>query len=200
MQPPKEQRRRSTRSLRATRVASPPPALTPAKAEKPTEPCEIDPEMQLRILSLEALAHTADHYTLLGVARDADKKDIKRAYCALASKMHPDRFFGKKLGHIRTPLDRLFIRLTEANDDASTAERAANALRVSNGDLRLAATLAEQAVNADEKNLEYRITLGEVHLAAGFVVRAAAEVETALRQAPQNPRARFLDARVKAKS
>ena len=402
MQPTKEPRRRSTRSLRAARVASPPPALAPEKAEK-TEPCEIDPEMQLRILSLEALAFTADYYTLLGVARDADRKDIKRAYFALASKLHPDRFFGKKLGHVRVPLERLFVRLTEANDmlgtkarraeydatlapesprrskrpeamvdgpqtariskrpavmddapriskrpgametprsskrpaamaaetprptkrpsrrmsramraveapkptavpddkfrrlqaagkmlaaqarsapivvageerlrandiigaannfrlaleifddadvrkkldaidghsrdlrhdasiararicergerwgdaaehyiranqaraDAATAERAANALRISNGDLRLAATLAEQAVNADESNVEYRITLGEVYLASGFNVRAASEIETVISRAPQNARARALEARIKARS
>lgn len=410
-------RRRSTRSLRAARVASPPPA------SKPVEPCELDALVQDRILSLEKLSTTVDHYTLLGVARDADRKDIKRAYFALAAELHPDRFFGKKLGHVRAPLDRLFVRLTEANDtlgknvtraeydallpplrprisrppkaptkappsmdtgrrtkappsmdagsktkappsldgrrtkappsmetgrrtkappsmpeprvskappsmpkrtssrrmskamravtpppapakpgagpdekfqrlqqaakmlaaqtraeplvraaeerlkandivgaannfrlalgifedpdvrrkleaidahskdirhdasvararlaergerwaeaadhylrahqarpDAATAERAANALRIANGDLKLAASLAEQALAKDERSIDYRLTLAEVYFTGGFAVRAAGEVETILARDPQNPRAKLLDQRLK---
>ncbi|RUM53218.1 MAG: molecular chaperone DnaJ, partial [Marinomonas sp.] len=32
-----------------------------------------------------------DYYEVLGVAKDADKKDIKKAYRSLANKYHPDK-------------------------------------------------------------------------------------------------------------
>src|SRR5262249_22828767 len=57
-----------------------------------------------------------DHYALLEVARDADKKAIKRAYYAFASRYHPDRFFRKRLGTYRAQMEAIFARGTTAHD------------------------------------------------------------------------------------
>lgn len=78
--------------------------------------CELDDVTRARITDLEAKLDELDHYALLDITRDADKKTVKRAYFALASKFHPDRFFGKKLGPVRVPLERIFDRLTTAHD------------------------------------------------------------------------------------
>lgn len=370
--PPEQKKRRSTRSMKAQH-----PAIAPPPVE---EVCEIDEEMQEKIHEMDAKLRTASFYELLGVERDADRKEIKRAYFALAAVFHPDRFFGKKLGPLRPVLERVFVRLTEANDalgsrqrreaydamlppvpskpvkavkeeatpvpgpekkpsktmpaprlspaprkmskamrrsrmmaaaqaatpppdpaaerekfqrlqatakllasqtraealvkaaeeavragdimgaannyrlalqmhedpvikeklaaidrhsrdlrhekylakaraaeraerweeaadhfiranearkDAVVAERAAYALRLSNGDLRQATSLAEQAVEENGKNAEYRVTLGEILLAAKLIVRAKEESAEALSLAPNNPRAKSLAAALK---
>ena len=106
---PPPQKRRSTKSMKAQRAVAPAP-----------EVCELDDDTQAKIRELDAKLKSADYYEALGVARDADKKDIKRAYFELAGRWHPDRFFGKKLGPLRVPLDNVFVRLTDANDALSS--------------------------------------------------------------------------------
>ncbi|MCW5813293.1 MAG: DnaJ domain-containing protein [Labilithrix sp.] len=324
------------------------------------EVCELDAGVQEMIRALDTkLAAGVDHYAALGVERTADKKEITRAYFALAAQLHPDRFFGKKLGPLRAAIDRVFTRLTAANDElatsarratydatlpppkkpssarrpskrmrrsqltpavavekppepppsssttndperfkklqaaarnvagaeramtwvraaeeavragdivgaannyrlalqmhddpvirqkldaidahsrdlrhekyllkgraaeralrwaeaadhytranevrreASVAERAANALRLGNGDLRQATALAEQAVAHDAKNADYRVTLGEVYLASGLVQRAKDEADAAIKLSPSYARAKALVAAVRARS
>jgi hypothetical protein len=77
-----------------------------------------------RMLIMDAATRVdvASHYEVLGVARDADTKTIRRAYHALAAQFHPDRFFGKDLGSCKQPLERVFDRITKAYDTLSRRE------------------------------------------------------------------------------
>ena len=76
-------------------------------------------------MTMSTKLEATDHYEVLDVARDADKKAIKRAYFGLAATFHPDRFFGKKLGPVRVPLERIFDRLTIAHDTLTRREERA---------------------------------------------------------------------------
>jgi hypothetical protein len=76
------------------------------------------------------------------------------------------------------------------------AERWANALRLSEGDLRVAAKMAEEAVRAEPQNGSYRVTLGEVYADAGLELRAQAEARRALELLPSDARAQALASRV----
>lgn len=89
-----------------------------------------------------------------------------------------------------------FTRAHETKPTAELADRAANALRLGMGDLERAAALAEQAVSLDPKNVRYRVTLGEVYLAAKLLTRAGAQAETALELAPKDPRGQELAAAI----
>ena len=66
-----------------------------------------------------------DAFELLGIARTADKKDVKRAYFRLSKDFHPDRFFGKNLGPYSTRLTQIFQALKSSfellSDDARRA-------------------------------------------------------------------------------
>ena len=80
------------------------------------EDVEIAPAQKKRVLDLWYRLDDMDHYTLLGVTKDADKKTVKRSYFELASVMHPDRYFNKKLGSYKMKMEVLFGRVTEAHD------------------------------------------------------------------------------------
>jgi curved DNA-binding protein CbpA len=97
----------------------------------PTAPPPATPEGELdlatreRIEAMSASLATADHYTLLGVERNADAAAIKRAYLKRVSEFHPDRFVKKNLGAYKAKLVTIFARITQANEALSSAEQRA---------------------------------------------------------------------------
>jgi curved DNA-binding protein CbpA len=80
------------------------------------EPADLAPEQKKRVLDLYYRLDDLDHYTLLGITREADKKGVKRAYFELAALFHPDRYFKKHLGSFKSKMEALFNRVTEAHD------------------------------------------------------------------------------------
>lgn len=88
------------------------------------EPCDIDLDHRKQILDLFYDLDDLDHYTLLGITPDADKKTVKRAYYDLASRLHPDRFFRRKLGSFKAKMEVVFAKVTTAHETlASTRNR-----------------------------------------------------------------------------
>ncbi|MBX3220065.1 MAG: DnaJ domain-containing protein [Labilithrix sp.] len=133
------------------------------------EPADLTPEQKKRILDFFYRLDDLDHYTLLGITAEADKKGVKRAYFELAATFHPDRYFKKELGSFKPKMEELFNRITEAHD-----------------------TLADAATRA-----EYDAYLAEVATTRGMEAmleramaesaRAAAEAARAVQAAPPPP-------------
>lgn len=103
---------------------SPPPSVRSNTDFAVDATVDLDPDHQREIFTLHAKVDTADHYELLGVDRDADKKTIKRAYMKLAAQFHPDRFFRKNLGALKGKMEVCFGKLTVAHDVLTSAQRA----------------------------------------------------------------------------
>ncbi len=74
---------------------------------------DITPELQAQVLEFEA-SLDKPYFELLGVPRDADAKQIKRAYFCLSKVYHPDRYFRARLGDYSARLERIFRKLVEA--------------------------------------------------------------------------------------
>jgi curved DNA-binding protein CbpA len=109
----------------APEAVSPSPAA-PAPAQ-PTAPnagddVDLSAEQRTRVLEFFQKLDTVDHYALLGVAPEADKKEIRRAYYAVAPDFHPDRFFGKKMGAFKAKMEAIFGRLTLAYETLGSKE------------------------------------------------------------------------------
>jgi curved DNA-binding protein CbpA len=108
---------------------APAPVAAPAPAAVPFAPLpnlDLSPEHQQQIATIFAQLDVLDHYALLGVARTADKKAIKRSYFELTGKFHPDRFFRKEIGPFKSHMEAIFRRMTEAHDALTDGTRRAD--------------------------------------------------------------------------
>jgi hypothetical protein len=125
--PPPPQQQQPQPQVRASQAPSQPAPSRSSASQLPSgkplyDPRELDEDVDLemqdriRILELHARLGELDHYAILGIARDADTKAVKRAYFELAAKYHPDRFFRKKLGTFKAKMETIFGRITEAHD------------------------------------------------------------------------------------
>jgi len=103
--------------------AGPPPRAAAPPAPRPPRAGvvlpSVDDSLELPVLVQEKLIDLvarldAPYHEILGVAADADRKALKRAYFALSKQFHPDRYFRKNLGVFQPHLERAFKKIVEA--------------------------------------------------------------------------------------
>jgi curved DNA-binding protein CbpA len=177
----------------------------------PDEDVDLPLEHRQYLLDVSERLDGLSHYELLGVARAADASDIKRAYFKLARVVHPDRYFGKKLGRYKARLEAVFARMTLAYEtlskpEARAAYDAAQAAAPTNAQAAPPASAPVDPATAARREAalaELKQRLGEskqrgaqqaqVHaqaaaraLAAGDVETAAAGYREALKLAPDD--------------
>jgi tetratricopeptide (TPR) repeat protein len=95
-----------------------PPAAKTNGKDRPA----LDDATLLAVEAMLARLDDNDHYQLLGIPRQATKKDIKAAYFTLIARFHPDKYFGAELGEAKAKLERVFARLTEAYDTLTRSQ------------------------------------------------------------------------------
>ena len=83
---------------------------------------DLDVSKRRLILDRYYRIDSLNHYDALGVSQDADRKKIKSAYYELVAIIHPDKYFGKNIGHFREKTERCFAHITEAYDALSRQE------------------------------------------------------------------------------
>jgi curved DNA-binding protein CbpA len=92
-------------------AAAPPAAASGLPAIDPS--LELDVEVQQEVLAFAARLRRPYH-EILGVPRDADARAIKKAYFALSKRLHPDRYFRRRLGPFAPLVESCFKKLLEA--------------------------------------------------------------------------------------
>ncbi len=92
-------------------AAAPPPAASGLPAIDPS--LELDVEVQQELLAFAAKLRRPYH-EILGVTRDADARAIKKAYFGLSKRLHPDRYFRRRIGPFMPLVETCFKKLLEA--------------------------------------------------------------------------------------
>ena len=91
-----------------------PKASSPPPKSELVEDVDIDEGLQKQIFDTFRRVHKLNHYEILGVAIDASRSDIRKAYFALSKTFHPDSYFGKELGSFKAKMELIFRRATDA--------------------------------------------------------------------------------------
>ena len=97
---------------------------TPVAPVDLIEAPDLPQETKERLVRLYRRIKKMDAYELLGVTPDSDAATIKRAFGAASKELHPDRYYGKKLGGFKEMLATIFSRVTEAMQIVEKARKA----------------------------------------------------------------------------
>ncbi len=87
------------------------------------EDVELDDTDRRRILAVQRLLPANDAHALLGIRPPAEPRDLKLAYFNLSKEIHPDRYYGKRLGTFAQRLPLVFEATSRAYARLTTAER-----------------------------------------------------------------------------
>lgn len=104
-------------------------ALDDDEARALAEPVQLQDPEKRRIIDLMRLVKAGDYFAVLGVSRDVDRRELKRAYFRMSKEFHPDRHYNQELGSFAPWLARIFETATTAfqvlDDDERRAQHAA---------------------------------------------------------------------------
>lgn len=141
----------------AAPVASAAPAASPAPAAAAPRPAidpslEIDVEVQRELLDFAGRLERPYH-EILGVERNADERTLKKAYFALSKRLHPDRYFRRRIGAFAPLVETCFKKLLEAYELLSDPK--------TRGEIQARPAAARDAAPARRSSLEVRRRLRE---------------------------------------
>ena len=100
------------------------PGPTPAERAALEEAGELTYEERVRLLQMARLVEGRDPWALLGVPAGSDGKTVKRAYFKLSKEVHPDRYYGKRLGSFAERLAAVFEAVSRAYAKLTAPDKA----------------------------------------------------------------------------
>ena len=110
--------------------ASPPAgAFTAAEQRAMAEAVQLQEPEKRRIIEVMRMVRAGDYFAVLGVSREVDRRELKRAYFRMSKEFHPDRRYKQELGSFGPWLSTIFETATTAfqvlDDDGRRAQHAA---------------------------------------------------------------------------
>ena len=100
------------------------PNPTAAERAAIEEPGDLTYEERVRLLQMARLVEARDPWALLGVQNGGDAKTLKRAYFKLSKDVHPDRYYGKRLGSFADRLAAVFEAVSRAYAKLTAPDKA----------------------------------------------------------------------------
>lgn len=178
-------------SSRSDRIRPTPPNGTRSAQLYPAQELDaavdLDRNRKQEILDLYYRLDVLDHYALLAISPNADRRQVKTAYYEKVKIFHPDRYFGKELGPFRAKLEQCFARLTEAHDtlaNASSREEYDAYLASQKQTIELERAFSEPVTTSDFDRLEEQLRMS-LQATASMPPSASSEPRAISRPVPE---------------
>lgn len=84
---------------------------------------ELDDDFKSEVLFVYEQLDQVDYYQLLGVDRDAGRRQLRGSYFKMSKRYHPDRFYQKILGDFQQRIEKIFQRVTKAYQTLSNRNK-----------------------------------------------------------------------------
>jgi tetratricopeptide (TPR) repeat protein len=149
------------------------PDATAAELAALREDVDLDDHIRRRILAMGRLADGRDPWALLGLPVGSEPRELKRAYFKLSKEIHPDRYFGQRLGGFAERLPAVFEALSRAYARLTSPDRPRGDAQVSRGEQPQ--TPQEYAAELFERACQLEV--GGDHLDAMKLFAAAVRVD-----------------------
>lgn len=81
------------------------------------------PEAERRVILAMARRIGSDPWTILGIAKGAEPSALKKVYFRLSKDVHPDRYYGKRLGPLAPVLSNVFEAVSRAYTTLTEAKK-----------------------------------------------------------------------------
>ncbi|MFP4597810.1 MAG: DnaJ domain-containing protein [Persicimonas sp.] len=75
---------------------------------------DLDEQRRREVICLHEQLGQMTHYDIFGLAPDADRKEIKKAYFRMSKRYHPDKFFRKDVDVFGPMVETIFKEITKA--------------------------------------------------------------------------------------
>jgi curved DNA-binding protein CbpA len=123
------------------------------------------------------LSESQSHYEILQMSKTASREEIKKAYFRLAKEYHPDRHFEVGMEEVKSELQGLFARITEAYDTLVTErKRKEYDIKLSNGKERKKEPAKAPTANEFFVRGEFALKQGDLRNASYFFKEAIKEM------------------------
>lgn len=84
---------------------------------------EMEEPFKREVVFVYSQLDDVDFYTLLGVSREAARRELRSGYFAMSKRYHPDRFFRKMTGDFGPMIEKIFQRITKAYQTLSNRNK-----------------------------------------------------------------------------
>ena len=90
------------------------------------EEVSLDAEQKKEILYVYDYLERVDCYALLGLNRDAERKEVRTAFFTMSKRFHPDLYFGQSLGSYQSKVEAIFQAINKAQQVLSHKQKRAD--------------------------------------------------------------------------
>lgn len=90
------------------------------------EDVSLDVEQRKEILYVYDYLESVDYYALLGLNRDAERKEVRTAFFTMSKRFHPDLYFGQSLGSYQSKVEAIFQAINKAQQVLSHKQKRAD--------------------------------------------------------------------------